>query len=164
MYRAANPSMPMASYPPPHQGVQHPQGGAPQGAYAYQPPQQGPQGGAYPGAYGGYPGGYFVPSAQMYGVPYGGVGAGGPMQGRTQRPGRPRPSREVQAKTLCCFFVQGQCRFGEKCRYLHNDQGQECQFGKSCRIGHHLRNGRPGPPQNQPAPAQQGAPIQALQQ
>jgi len=64
--------------------------------------------------------------------------------------------REWEQQNLCCFFLQGQCKFGERCRYSHDDDGVKgCQFGLSCRVGHASRGHKDGVPAAAPA----GAPM-----
>jgi hypothetical protein len=48
--------------------------------------------------------------------------------------------REWEQQNLCCFFLEGACKFGDRCRYSHDDDGNKgCQFGLSCRVGHASR-------------------------
>ena len=48
--------------------------------------------------------------------------------------------REWEQQNLCCFFLEGACKFGDRCRYSHEDDGTKgCQFGLSCRVGHASR-------------------------
>ncbi|RNF22218.1 uncharacterized protein Tco025E_03150 [Trypanosoma conorhini] len=45
--------------------------------------------------------------------------------------------REWERQTLCCFFLQGNCKFADTCRFLHEDDSKRpCQFGAQCRVGH----------------------------
>eukprot|EP00760_Papus_ankaliazontas_P035563 PhM_4_TR789/c0_g3_i1/m.35596 len=76
----------------------------------------------------GYGYGYSYPYA--YGNPY-------PPQNQTYR--RPRVDRQAQAQMLCCYFLQGICKFDDKCRYSHEDKGQPCNFGNKCRLEHYNR-------------------------
>ena len=53
--------------------------------------------------------------------------------------------REWERDNLCCFHIQGSCKFGDRCRYSHDDDGtKRCQFGLSCRVGHQTREGEEG--------------------
>eukprot|EP00759_Apiculatamorpha_spiralis_P018008 PhF_6_TR24183/c0_g1_i1/m.33690 len=120
-------------------GMGQPQYGAPN-----QPPQQ--YGGGGRGGYGG-------PRGAGQG---GWRGQGGPNQQYRQ----PRPAlteaereniareRQWQKQNLCCYFVQGQCRYGDNCRFAHEDKGQQCNFGLSCKHKHYART-----PQVTEAPA-----------
>lgn len=51
--------------------------------------------------------------------------------------------REWESQTACCFFLQGQCRFGERCRFVHdmNRTDLQCQFGEKCQKGHGYSHG-----------------------
>ncbi|CAD2214062.1 hypothetical protein AGDE_14281 [Angomonas deanei] len=45
--------------------------------------------------------------------------------------------REWERQTACCFFQQGNCKFGDNCRFLHEEiqEGvRPCQFGDTCRV------------------------------
>ncbi|EAN94387.1 hypothetical protein TcYC6_0117190 [Trypanosoma cruzi] len=45
--------------------------------------------------------------------------------------------REWERQTVCCFFLQGNCKFVGSCRFLHEDDSKRpCQFGAQCRVGH----------------------------
>lgn len=71
-----------------------------------------------------------------------------------------------ERQTLCCFYLQGLCKFNELCRFRHeDDQKRECQFGPNCRVGHAQRAGLvPGDqPQDGQQPMDQGMPPQAPQ-
>jgi len=119
-----------------------------------------------PGAAGLYAQRGFPPMG--YGAPMGyGRGMGGPGMGVGFRGGMHPPrrrkqfvggtletQREWEQQNLCCFFLQGQCKFAERCRYSHDDDGVKgCQFGLSCRVGHasrgHKSEGAPQQPQQQ---------------
>lgn len=127
-------------------GISAPRGGAGRGA-------------AYPQGTPGYGrGGYGQQYAQMpMAFPGGGFGRGGMMFG--MRPRRKKPfvggsletQRQWEQQTLCCFFVQGLCKFGEGCRFSHTDDGQRpCQFGSQCRVGHSNRGEPPQAPTGGP--------------
>ena len=49
----------------------------------------------------------------------------------------------IKSRTkLCCLFTQGKCRFGERCRFSHTDDGkQHCDKGGRCYAGHRQRQG-----------------------
>lgn len=94
--------------------------------------------------YGGR-GGYSAAPAG-YEAGFGGFGRGGMMmRGRRKRPfvgGSLETQRQWEQSTLCCFSVQGQCKFGDHCRFSHTDDGvRQCQFGAQCRVGHNTRAG-----------------------
>lgn len=122
--------------------------GFPQGGYGGR--------GGYPpmGGAGGYP-----PTGMGF---HGGFGGrGGAMFG--MRPRRKKPfvggsletQRQWEQQTLCCFFAQGLCKFGEVCRFSHSDDGSRaCQFGSQCRVGHGSRTEGANPT----APAQAAQP------
>lgn len=70
-----------------------------------------------------------------------GGGRGGAMGAplRRKKPfvgGSLETQREWERKTACCFFQQGNCKFGENCRFLHDEikEGLSCQFGENCRF------------------------------
>ena len=93
-----------------------------------------------------------------FGINDGGFGRGGMMFGRGMRRKKPfvggtlETQRQWEQTSLCCFFVQGACKFGEGCRFSHDDDGKRsCQFGANCRMGHQNRGG---------APMEQQAPVQ----
>ncbi|KEG14161.1 hypothetical protein DQ04_00591020 [Trypanosoma grayi] len=45
--------------------------------------------------------------------------------------------RQWERQTICCFFLQGNCKFADACRFLHEDDGKRpCQYGAQCRVGH----------------------------
>jgi hypothetical protein len=71
---------------------------------------------------------------------YGRGGAGFGMRARRKKPfvgGTLETQRQWEQQTVCCFFLQGQCRFADVCRFLHeNDPTKGCQFGSACRVGH----------------------------
>ncbi|AIO00600.1 hypothetical protein LPMP_310080 [Leishmania panamensis] len=140
-----NMSRPMDGMP--HQGYNHP-------PVNYYPPPQGypmgnpmynvPQG--YPPAMPGYRGGrdrgyWYYPSAgrggynNMRGGFRGGRG-GFPL--RRKKPfvgGTLETQREWERQTACCFNLQGSCKFGDGCRFLHTAvEGRPCQFGVKCRV------------------------------
>lgn len=120
------------------------------------------------GMYGGPRGGFGPAAMGPYGMPPMGYGRGmgGPMgfRGGMHPPRRRKQfvggtlesQREWEQQNLCCFYLQGLCKFGERCRYSHDDDGTKgCQFGLSCRVGHASRShasskpmdGQPMPPQ-----------------
>ena len=43
---------------------------------------------------------------------------------------------------VCCYFLQGKCSFGTRCRRSHDDDGTGCQFGESCHIPDHRARSR----------------------
>lgn len=97
-----------------------------------------------------------APAGAMYGR---GVGGGGQMRGAFRPRGRKRPfvggslesQRQWEQTTLCCFYLQNQCKFAEGCRFLHQDDPTKpCQFGVGCRAGHGSR----APAQQNPSPTQ----------
>jgi len=109
------------------------------------------RGGAYPQVASYGRGGGYAQYGQAPMAFQGGFGRGGMMFG--MRPRRKKPfvggsletQRSWEQQTLCCFFVQGLCKFGEGCRFSHADDGNRpCQFGSQCRVGHSGR-GDPGP-------------------
>mmetsp|Transcript_55759 Transcript_55759/g.64028 ORF Transcript_55759/g.64028 Transcript_55759/m.64028 type:complete len:189 (-) Transcript_55759:275-841(-) len=112
---------------------------------------QGPYGGRGGYMMGGAPGPYGA-GFQNFG------GRGGAMFG--MRPRRKKPfvggsletQRQWEQQTLCCFFAQGLCKFGESCRFSHSDDGtRACQFGPQCRVGHGSRGS--GDAASAPAPS-----------
>jgi hypothetical protein len=166
MMPGAQPQMMSAGYSSQMPGYGAPRGGAMQGGYG----QPGVYGGRGAGGFGGQMGGQMGPAyggnyanygGQMGG--YGGYnrmggggggGGGGMMMGGGFRGGMHAPrrrkqfvggtlesQREWEQQNLCCFHLQGQCKFGDRCRYSHNDDGTKgCQFGLSCRVGHASRH------------------------
>eukprot|EP00331_Platyophrya_macrostoma_P006001 CAMPEP_0176425314 /NCGR_PEP_ID=MMETSP0127-20121128/11323_1 /TAXON_ID=938130 /ORGANISM="Platyophrya macrostoma, Strain WH" /LENGTH=172 /DNA_ID=CAMNT_0017806467 /DNA_START=39 /DNA_END=557 /DNA_ORIENTATION=+ len=145
----------------------------------------------YPGA-GRYPANYGYNYGQQYAAPTGrGRGYGGPVAaypqyppfagngygapygdaGMMMRPRRKRAfvggsletQRQWEQSTLCCFSVQGGCKFGTHCRFSHEDDGKRpCQFGAHCRVGHGSR--ATGEQQQQQPAATPAAPASAPQQ
>eukprot|EP00760_Papus_ankaliazontas_P012838 PhM_4_TR15584/c0_g1_i1/m.64447 len=113
-----------------------------------------------------------------YGAPYmrgGGPGmrggfrggrAGGGAGGVVSNGNRENYNRERQwqAQVLCCYHVQGSCRYGDKCRYSHDDNGQECHFGLSCRHKHYERAGHAGSAHESPAAQEQSENTSQMQQ
>ena len=112
------------------------------------------------GGGGGYGRGGFNPMGGMggmggYGGPMGygrggGMGLGMGFRGGMHAPRRRKQfvggtlesQREWERQNLCCFYLQGQCKFADRCRYSHEDDGNKgCQFGLSCRVGHASRSG-----------------------
>ena len=89
---------------------------------------------------------------------FSGSRGGNVLYGRGGNRGRKKPfvggtlesQRLWEQSTLCCFFLQGQCKFSEGCRFSHDDDGKRsCQFGAQCRVGHGSRTegGQPPPAQ-----------------
>lgn len=73
---------------------------------------------------------------------YGG-GRGAPFPRRRQFVGGSLEThRKWERSTACCFFLQGRCKFGGTCYFLHeNDGTRPCQFGGHCRLGHPVPSG-----------------------
>lgn len=100
-----------------------------------------------PGGFGrgGYGGGYQQGMGMnMYMQQgYGRGGAAFGMRARRKKPfvgGSLETQREWERSTLCCFNLQGHCKFQEGCRFSHEDDGsRKCQFGDQCRVGHNAR-------------------------
>lgn len=131
-------------------GQQRPMGGYVQPMYAAQPqyayPQQQygqygqagdlMQGGQYQGGRGLYGNG--GGRGMMYGGRGGYRGGRGGFRGRKKRPfvgGSLETQKEFERRTACCFFLQGNCKFGDDCRFLHEGaSGKPCQFGDKCRV------------------------------
>ena len=45
--------------------------------------------------------------------------------------------KQWERANLCCFHLAGQCKFTDRCRFSHDDDGvRPCQFGQGCRMGH----------------------------
>ncbi len=95
---------------------------------------------------------------------FGGYGRGGAafgMRARRKKPfvgGSLETQRQWEQQTVCCFFLQGQCRFSDGCRFVHeNDASRGCQFGAQCRVGHG------GVPVQAPQAQPQDAPQQPQQ-
>jgi hypothetical protein len=42
----------------------------------------------------------------------------------------------ARQQRVCCYFLQGVCRLGERCRYSHVDHGGVCGYGIKCWHGH----------------------------
>ena len=162
-----------------YQQYAYPQQGHFQNPAVY-PPQ--PQYSNHPAAYGGaaqYPirgavplqargrggfmpapsrGGYPAFQGTYGGNPYGSYAGAMGFRGRRKKPfvgGSLETQRQWEQANLCCFFLQGQCKFGAKCRFSHDDDGvRPCQFGSQCRVGHNNRGGA------KPVEAAQGDPKQ----
>lgn len=110
--------------------------------------QRGGRGGMRGGGY-GYGGSYL--QAGYAGGQMGAYGGrGGMMQPFGFRARRKKPfvggsletQRQWEQQTVCCFHLQGQCRFTGGCRFVHVDDGvSQCQFGGLCRVGHGAREG-----------------------
>ena len=71
-------------------------------------------------------------------------------RGKPLPPNRePKEKRLEQLKTwskqvLCCFYLQGNCKYQENCNYSHEDRGNNpCHFGLACKIGHEKRKNNP---------------------
>eukprot|EP00744_Colponema_vietnamica_P000471 GILI01000859.1.p1 GENE.GILI01000859.1~~GILI01000859.1.p1 ORF type:complete len:172 (-),score=29.28 GILI01000859.1:77-592(-) len=134
----------------------------PPGPMGYAPyPQQGafmnyqqqPYGGQNDGGYRGRGGGgggrgrggqFFVPGYQQQGPQmYGGRGGQpGAFRARKKKPfhgGSLETQRQWERAHICCFFLQGQCKFNDGCRFSHEDDGKPCQFGDQCKVGHASR-------------------------
>ena len=113
----------------------------------------------------------YAPSAMGGFGGVGGYGRGAPfgMRARRKKPfvgGSLETQRQWEQQTLCCFFLQGQCKFSDGCRFCHEDDGiRGCQFGQQCRVGHGSRegatNGQQAQQPQQPQVQQQDAPQQA---
>lgn len=124
---------------PPMNYYQQPQG-YPMGNPMYNMPQ------GYPPAMQGYRGGrgrggWYYPNGSRggYGPMRGGFRGGrGGFPVRRKKPfvgGSLETQREFEHQTACCFHLQGSCKFGEGCRFLHDDvEGRPCQFGDKCRV------------------------------
>merc|ERR1712187_3322 len=45
----------------------------------------------------------------------------------------------MSQRPLCCYYLQGRCTFGFKCRFTHAEKAalatHPCQFGLTCRVG-----------------------------
>ena len=115
------------------------------GMYAYGNPS-GMQGGfGVAGRGRGGRGGGFPPqgAGQGFGGGFGGGRGGGMMFGRRKKPfvgGTLETQRQWEQNNLCCFHLQGGCKFGDGCRFSHEDDGlRPCQFGANCRMGHQGR-------------------------
>jgi hypothetical protein len=128
-------------YGPPGQGYgQGPYGG--QGYAGYNAPYQG-----YQGGFDGYGRGAGFGRGGSFGRGRGGFPAGfrGGMHPplRRKKPfvgGSLQTQREWERSSLCCFYLQANCNFGDQCRFSHEDDGKrKCHFGLSCRVGHQNR-------------------------
>eukprot|EP01060_Flectonema_neradi_P008700 TRINITY_DN16204_c0_g1_i2.p1 TRINITY_DN16204_c0_g1~~TRINITY_DN16204_c0_g1_i2.p1 ORF type:complete len:234 (+),score=47.83 TRINITY_DN16204_c0_g1_i2:680-1381(+) len=71
-------------------------------------------------------------------------------RGKPLPPNRePKEKRLEQLKTwskqvLCCFYLQGNCKYQENCNYSHEDRGNNpCHFGLACKMGHEKRKNNP---------------------
>lgn len=125
---------------PPANYYQQPQG-YPMGNPMYNAPQAYPP--MMPGYRGGRGRGWYYPNGgrgggfnnNMRGGFRGGRG-GYPI--RRRKPfvgGTLETQREYERETACCFYRQGNCKFGDACRFLHEDgEGHPCQFGEKCRV------------------------------
>ncbi|KPA74013.1 putative mitochondrial zinc finger protein family member, putative (ZC3H34) [Leptomonas pyrrhocoris] len=123
---------------PPANYYQQPQG-YPMGNPMYNAPQGYPP--MMPGYRGGRGRGWYYPNggrggfSNMRGGFRGGRG-GYPI--RRKKPfvgGTLETQREWEQQTACCFYLQGNCKFGDACRFLHEDgEGHPCQFGDKCRV------------------------------
>ncbi len=109
-------------------------------------------GNPFRGGYQGQQQGYAPQGAVAYGGGYGGRGAGPGafgMRARRKKPfvgGSLETQRLWEQQTVCCFFLQGQCRFSDGCRFLHeSDATRGCQFGTQCRVGHGGTDPQPQP-------------------
>ena len=48
-----------------------------------------------------------------------------------------RRSRLDENSPLCCYHLQGRCKFGDRCDFSHKDDRMgPCQFGAGCWLGH----------------------------
>jgi len=170
-YGGPRPGMPPAGfgYPapvPPMGGMYGGHGGPRPGGFGG-PPQMGPYG-VMPPQMGGMYGGRGGMGGPM-GGPMGGMGGGMGFRGGMHPPRRRKQfvggtlesQREWEQQNICCFYLQGLCKFGDRCRYSHEvDDSKGCQFGLSCRVGHASRGAKtdapaPAPQQQQQAPAPQ---------
>ena len=121
-------------------------------------------GGFMGGPYGGFGGGFGAGAYGNYGGYRGGFRGGmhAPKRRKQFVGGTLETQREWEQQNLCCFHLQGQCKFAERCRYSHDDDGTKgCQFGLSCRVGHASRAIQPSreggaPASNQSPPAAAG--------
>lgn len=104
--------------------------GVPQG-FVGSPYQQGRARGYFyppPGGRGGFNAGFRV----------GFRGGRGSFRGRKKKPfvgGSLETQRAWERETLCCFFMQDSCKFGDVCRFVHEvSNDRQCQFGEKCRV------------------------------
>ncbi|AYU81186.1 hypothetical protein LdCL_310005700 [Leishmania donovani] len=137
----------------------------------YQPPQVYPMGNpmynvpqGYPPAMPGYRGGrgrggWYYPSAGSggYNNMRGGFRGGrGGLPLRRKKPfvgGTLETQREWERQTACCFNLQGSCKFGDGCRFLHDDvKGRACQFGAKCRVHGTAKDAEAEAPAKEDAP------------
>lgn len=118
----------------------------------YQQPQSYPMGNPMYNAPNGYPpmmDGYRGGRGRGWYYPNSGRGGYNNMRGgfrggrggfpvRRKKPfvgGTLETQREWERQTACCFYRQGNCKFGDACRFLHEDgEGHPCQFGDKCRV------------------------------
>ncbi|KAG5471882.1 hypothetical protein CUR178_02546 [Leishmania enriettii] len=154
--------VPQYTRPPYNDGgynMSRPMDGIPQHGYNqpqvnyYQQPQSYPMGNPMYNVPQGYPpmmpgyrsgrgrGGWYYPSAArgFYSNMRGGFRGGrGGFPVRRKKPfvgGTLETQREWERQTACCFNLQGSCKFGDGCRFLHhNVEGRACQFGVKCRV------------------------------
>ncbi|KAG5497483.1 hypothetical protein JKF63_03746 [Porcisia hertigi] len=157
--RGHGPQYDRAAYNDGGYNMSQPMNGMPQQGYSqspvnyYQHPQGYPMGNpmynvmqGYPPAMPGYRGGrgrgdWYYPSAGRggYNNMRGGFRGGrGSFPMRRKKPfvgGTLETQREWERQTACCFNLQGSCKFGDGCRFLHEEvEGRACQFGDRCRV------------------------------
>ncbi len=114
------------------------------GGYGGSPTSYG-RGNYFPGAFaGGYPsqlGGPFTRGRGRGAFPRGPYVRGrGYMRGSPEREEDDKRHRQWEKMVLCCYFIQGACKFEDGCKYSHEDDGkQDCHFGLSCKHGHYKR-------------------------
>lgn len=119
--------------------------------------------GGFPGngyGRGGYPGQGYPPMGMQYPGYSGRGGMMFAMRARRKKPfvgGSLETQRQWEQQTLCCFHLQGNCKFSEGCRFSHDDDGvRPCQFGAQCRVGHSSRvegSTQPAAPTGAPQPS-----------
>ncbi|KAG5471237.1 hypothetical protein LSCM1_01310 [Leishmania martiniquensis] len=132
--------IPQHGYNQPPVNYYHQPQGYPMGNPMYNVPQ------GYPPVMPGYRSGrgrsgWYYPSAGRggYNSMRGGFRGGrGGFPVRRKKPfvgGTLESQREWERQTACCFNLQGSCKFGDGCRFLHNNvEGRACQFGAKCRV------------------------------
>ncbi|GET90996.1 hypothetical protein, conserved [Leishmania tarentolae] len=166
-----------ASYNDGGYSMSRPMDGIPPHAYNqppvtyYQPPQVYPMGNpmynvpqGYPPAMPGYRGGrgrggWYYPNVGSggYNNMRGGLRGGrGGFPLRRKKPfvgGTLETQREWERQTACCFHLQGSCKFGDGCRFLHEDvEGRACQFGTKCRVHASTKGAEAETPATESAP------------